>query len=71
MLHSSCTIYDASYYFHAHMYHVLHHVLVHCIVIDFVPVFVFLCWVEPGDDSEFEVPVETVFEEEVYDPPRT
>ena len=30
--------------------------------------FVFLIWVVPGDDSEFEDPVESVYEEQSYHP---
>ena len=40
--------------------------LVHCTVIDCVPLLVFLLWVEPGDEFMFEVPVEYVYEDQSF-----
>ena len=46
----------------------MHHVVEHCIVIDSCSGVALLCWLEPGDDSEYEVPTEAEFEEQGYDP---
>ena len=41
--------------------------LVHCIVIDCLPLLVFLLWVEPGDEYVNEEPVEYANEDQSFD----
>ena len=41
--------------------------LVHCTVIYCVPLFVFLFWVEPGDEYVHEEPVENAYEDQAFD----
>ena len=40
---------------------------VHCTAIDCVPLFVFLLWVEPGDEFVNEEPVEYANEDQAFD----
>ena len=58
--HMHCTSYLA---FHAMSCIML---LVHCTVIDCVPLLVFLLWVEPGDECVIEEPVEYAYEDQAF-----
>ena len=46
----------------------MHHVVEHCMLIDFVPLLHCCVWLEPGDDTEYEVSTEVECEEQGYDP---
>ena len=46
----------------------MHHVVEHCMLIDFVPLLHCCVWLELGDDTEYEVPTEVEYEEPSYDP---
>ena len=46
----------------------MHCVDENCMLIDFVPLLHCCVWLEPGDDTEYEVPTEVECEEQGYDP---
>ena len=51
-----------------HIIHVLHHVACAFLVVDCGPVcFLFLSWVEPGDEFVNEEPVEYAYEDQAFD----